>query len=417
MLYHLYEANRVALTPARWAAESVLQTMRNPFNPLSYTTVGRTIASACDVFEHTTRRYGKPEWELPTTLINDQAVKVHPEAVLQKKFCNLVHFKRDIWRNDPKLLIVAPHSGHYPTLLRGTVEAMLPDHEVYITDWTDARSIPVTAGSFDLDDYIDYLIEFLHFLGPNTHVIAVCQPAVPVMAATAIMGAVGDLCQPVTMTLIGGPIDTRESPTEVNKLAKTRPLEWYEQNVIVQVPPPNPGMFRNVYPGFIQLANFIGMNLDRHIEAHKQLFDHLVRGDEDEANKKREFYEEYRAVMDLPAEFYLQTVKVVFQEHLLPRGEWKSRWRPVDPSRIKNTAVLCVEGELDDISGVGQTKAALDLMTNLPESMKFYHLQEGAGHYGVFNGSKWRKFIAPRIKAMIREFDRSEIEPMVDAAE
>ncbi|MGF1610514.1 MAG: polyhydroxyalkanoate depolymerase [Kiloniellales bacterium] len=405
MLYYLHEMQRLWMAPARIAAEGTMTALRHPFNPWGQLPAARFFGSAAEVFEHLTRRYGKPAWGLPVTSIDGREVEVEEEVVIKRTYCHLLHFKRATDRADPKLLIVAPLSGHFATLLRGTVEAMLPDHDVYVTDWQDCRMIPVTEDRFNLNDYIDYLIDFLHVLGPNTHVMAVCQPAVPALAATAVMSGWGDNCLPATLTLIGGPIDTRKSPTQVNKLAKENTIEWFERNVVTQVPPPYPGMFRKVYPGFIQLTNFIAMNFERHLESYNQLFDHLVEGDEEAAEKKRAFYEEYRAVMDLPAEFYLQTVQTVFQEHSLPKGEMVARWHPVLPDRITRTAILCIEGELDDISGVGQTKAALEITPNLPDGMKEYYLQKDVGHYGVFNGGKWRCQIAPRIKRFIREHD------------
>ena len=406
MLYYMHEMQRLWMAPARFMAEGAMTALRHPFNPWGQLPAARFMGSAAEVFEHLTRRYGKPAWDLPTTTIDGIPVAVEEEVLIRRTYCHLLHFKRATERADPKLLVVAPLSGHFATLLRGTVETMLPDHDVYVTDWQDCRMIPVTEDRFNLNDYIDYLIDFLHVLGPNTHVLAVCQPSVPALAATAVMSGWGDNCLPATLTLIGGPIDTRKSPTQVNKLAKENPLEWFERNVIVQVPPPYPGVFRKVYPGFIQLTNFIAMNFERHLESYNQLFDHLVQGDEEAAEKKRSFYEEYRAVMDLPAEFYLQTVQTVFQEHSLPKGEMVARWHPVLPERIARTAILCIEGELDDISGVGQTKAALEITPNLPDGMKDYYLQKGVGHYGVFNGGKWRSEIAPRIKHFIREHDQ-----------
>ena len=393
------------MTPARMMADAARLTIGSPFNPWAFTPFGRHIQSMADVFEQVTRRYGKPEWQIESTVIDGEEVAVEPEEIISRTYCDLVRFTRDTDRDDPKLLIVAPLSGHYATLLRGTVEAMLPDHEVYITDWQNCQMIPVTADRFNLDDYIDYVIDFLHFLGPNTHVLAVCQPAVPVFAAVSIMSGWGDLCTPPTMTLIGGPIDTRSNPTAVNVLAESHPIEWFENNVVTVVPPPYPGMTRHVYPGFIQLTNFISMNFDRHMASLGELFDHLVQGDEEAADRKRGFYDEYLAVMDLPAEFYLQTVKTVFQDHALPKGEMIARWHPVRPENIRRTAIMCIEGELDDISGVGQTRAALDLTVNLPADRKEYHLERGAGHYGVFNGGKWRRNIAPAIGAFIRKHD------------
>lgn len=408
MLYYLHEFTRLSMAPARAMSEAMRFMVDHPLNPMSTTPMGRSLSSAAEIFEHLTRAYGKPEWDLKTTVIDGQEVAVEEEALIKRSYCHLVHFRRATERRDPKLLIVAPLSGHFATLLRGTVETLLPDHEVYVTDWQDCRLIPVTQDRFNLNDYIDYLIDFLHVLGPNTHVLAVCQPSVPALAAVSVMSGWGDNCVPASLTMIGGPIDTRKSPTQVNKLAQEQPLEWFERNVIVEVPPPYPGMFRKVYPGFIQLTNFISMNLEQHIRSYGELFEHLVVGDEEAADKKRSFYEEYRSVMDLPAEFYLQTIKTVFQEHELPDGKMVARWHPVLPEKITKTALMCVEGELDDISGIGQTKAALGITPNLPDEKKHYHLQAGVGHYGVFNGRKWREQVAPRIKRFIREHDQGD---------
>ncbi|EDP61834.1 hypothetical protein BAL199_23617 [alpha proteobacterium BAL199] len=405
MLYQMHELTRLAMMPWRGAAQMARLIAAAPWNPISYTPLAQQILAGTEVFERATRRYGKPEWGLPTTVIDGKTVSITEDAVIKRTYCHLLHFKRQISREDPKVLVVAPLSGHFATLLRGTVEAMLPDHDVYVTDWQDCRAIPVNADRFNLNDYIDYVIDFLHFLGPNTHVIAVCQPSVPVVAAVSVMSGWGDLCAPASMTLMGGPIDTRRNPTAVNKLAEEHDFEWFENNVITTVPPPYPGAGRRVYPGFIQLTNFISMNFDRHLQSFNELFDHLVQGDEEEAEKRTSFYEEYLAVMDLPEEFYLQTIKTVFKEHALPKGEMIHRWHPVKPETITRTAILCVEGELDDISGVGQTKAALDLASNLPDSMKKYHLQKDVGHYGIFNGGRWRRQIAPVVKDFIREHD------------
>ncbi len=405
MLYHMHELTRLAMMPWRSAAQMTRMLVAAPWNPLAYTPFAQQMMAGTEVFERATRRYGKPEWGLPTTPIDGRDVAVQIEPVIKRSYCHLLQFKRDISRDDPRVLVVAPLSGHFATLLRGTVEALLPDHEVYVTDWQDCRMIPVQADRFNLNDYIDYIIDFLHFLGPNTHVIAVCQPSVPVVAAVSVMSGWGDLCAPASMTLMGGPIDTRSNPTAVNKLAEEHDFEWFENNVIATVPPPYPGAGRRVYPGFIQLTNFISMNLDRHMQSFHELFDHLVQGDEEEAEKRTAFYDEYLAVMDLPAEFYLQTIKVVFKDHDLPRGEMIHRWHPVKPEAITRTAILCVEGELDDISGVGQTRATLDLATSLPDDMKKYHLQKNVGHYGIFNGGRWRREIAPVVKAFIREHD------------
>ena len=400
-LYWFYEMSHAALNPSRAWADATRLFFKNPANPLYYTTFGKSIAAACEVFERSTRRYGRPEWRISSTSVGGERVPVHISTVWERPFCRLIHFERVFEhqprRPQPRLLIVAPMSGHYATLLRGTVEAFLPNHDVYITDWSDARMVPMSEGSFDLDDYIDYVISMLHALGGDTHVIAVCQPAVPVMAAAALMEADDDPYVPVSMVLMGGPIDTRINPTVVNTLAERRGIDWFRRNVITKVPFPNPGFMRDVYPGFLQLNGFVSMNLDRHIEAHRELFQHLVRGDGDSAQKHREFYDEYLAVMDLAAEYYLQTVETVFVRHALPLGEMTHRGRPVDPSRIKRVALLTIEGEHDDISGVGQTEAAHRLCVNIPADRKAHWLQQGVGHYGVFNGSRFRSEIAPRI--------------------
>jgi len=322
------------------------------------------------------------------------------DVLWSKPFCNLVNFRKmSAGRplNQPKILMVAPMSGHYATLLRGTVETFLPTHDVYITDWVDARTVPLSTGRFDLDDYIDYVIEMIRLLGPDLHLMAVCQPSVPVIAAIARMEAEGDPAAPLSMTLMGGPIDTRESPTKVNLLAQDRGTEWFKRNCIVKVPLPNAGFMRDVYPGFLQLSGFMAMNIDRHIEAHGEMFSHLVHGDGDSAEKHRDFYDEYLAVMDLTAEFYLQTVDTVFVRHALPNGEMMHRDQPVDLTAIKRCALMTVEGENDDISGVGQTRAAHKLCVNIPESRRVHWLQPKVGHYGVFNGSRFRAEVAPRI--------------------
>ncbi len=328
---------------------------------------------------------------------------------LSKPFCNLLHFQRDEnvlgKRHDPKVLIVAPMSGHYASLLRGTVKAMLPEHDVYITDWADAREVPLIEGRFDLDDFIDYLIEFTQFVGTNTHVLAVCQPAVPALAATAIMAGRGDEHQPLSLTLMGGPIDTRRNPTAVNKLASQKSIEWFEGNVISHVPFPHAGVMRRVYPGFMQLTGFMTMNLERHLNAHVDLFSNLVKGDCDSVKQHQVFYDEYLAVMDLTAEFYLQTIKVAFQEHALPNGTMRHRGELVDCAAIRNTAIITIEGEKDDICGLGQTEAAHDLCVNVAADEHYHYVQPGVGHYGVFNGTRWRTEIQPRIREMIRSVE------------
>ena len=399
--YWLYEMSHAALEPARALSDATRLFFRNPANPLSHTPYGKAMAAASELFERSTRRYGKPDWNIDSTMVNGERVPVRIASVWERPFCRLLHFERAFEhvprRPQPRLLIVAPMSGHYPTLLRGTVQAFLPNHDVYITEWIDARMVPVSEGRFDLDDYIDYVISMLHLLGGDTHVIAVCQPSVPVLAAVARMEAENDPYVPHSMVLMGGPIDTRENPTGVNKLAESRGIDWFRRNVITKVPFPNPGFMRDVYPGFLQLNGFVSMNLDRHIEAHRNLFLNLVKGDGDSAQKHREFYDEYLAVMDLSAEFYLQTVETVFVRHALPKGEMYHHDVRVDPAQIRRVALFTIEGEHDDISGVGQTEAAHRLCVNIPAERKAHWLQPAVGHYGVFNGSRFRAEIAPRI--------------------
>lgn len=400
-MYWMYEMGQASLNPARAVFDATKLLFQNPLNPWSHTPVGKAVAASCELFERTTRRYGKPEWRIPHTEVNGMRVPVEIETVWEKPFCKLLHFNRKIARPlrapHPRVLIVAPMSGHYATLLRGTVEAFLPSHDVYITDWADARMVPTAAGRFDLEDYVDYLIEMMHALGGNVHLVAVCQPSVPVLIAASVMEANKDPNYPQSMTLMGGPIDTRRNPTAVNNLAADRGIEWFRNNVITKVPFPHPGFMRDVYPGFLQLNGFISMNLDRHMDAHKNLFANLVKGDGDLVDKHREFYDEYLAVMDLPAEYYLQTVDLVFVKHALPNGTMTHRGKPVDPSKITRTALMTVEGENDDISGIGQTEATHDLCTSIPRDRRVHYIQKGVGHYGVFNGSRFRSEIMPRI--------------------
>lgn len=404
MYYELYELNHAVLSPWRAAADATRLYFKNPLNPLAHTTFGKSLAAGSELFERVTRRYGKPEFGYGSTTVGGTRVPVREEVVWERPFCRLVHFSRGLpegRRKDPKVLVVAPMSGHYATLLRGTVEALLPSHDVYITDWIDARMVPETDGPFDLDDYIDYVISMLRFLGGNTHVMAVCQPAVPVFAAVSLMEEDEDPYAPLSMTLMGGPIDTRVNPTAVNDLAKQHSIDWFRRNVIMRVPFPHPGFLREVYPGFLQLTGFMSMNLDRHMTAHHDYFHHLIQGDGDSAEKHRDFYDEYLAVMDLTAEFYLQTLEKVFMNHDLPNGTFLHRDRLVNPGAIRRTALLTIEGEKDDISGVGQTQAAHRLAVNLPEEKRSHYMQPGVGHYGVFNGSRYRSEICPRISDFI----------------
>ncbi|WP_339332612.1 polyhydroxyalkanoate depolymerase [uncultured Maricaulis sp.] len=412
MLYSVYELNRMAMTPWRAAANATRKMMRSPMNPMGETMAGRTMAAAAELFESVTRRYAKPEWMIEHTEINGQPVGISEEVIWTKPWCSLLHFQRDkdaliaargTETADRKVLFVAPMSGHYATLLRGTVEAFLPDSEVYITDWQDARMVPVTDGRFDLDDFTSYIREMMTLLGPDLHVVAVCQPGPPTLAAIALMAEDDDANRPASMTFMGSPIDTRLSPTVPNKLAEEKPFEWFSGNLIHTVPAPNPGAFRRVYPGFLQLAGFMNMNLERHVDAHWNFYTQLVEGDGDSADKHRTFYDEYLAVMDLSEEFYLQTITDVFQEHKLARGEQMHGDRKVDPSAIKDVALLTVEGEKDDISGIGQTQAAHTLCSNLPETLRQDYIQPDVGHYGVFNGRRFREQIAPRMKTFMDE--------------
>ncbi|MEY4091869.1 MAG: hypothetical protein RLZZ496_1051 [Pseudomonadota bacterium] len=411
--YHMYEMAHAALVPARAVSDATRLLFKSPVNPLAHTPFGRNMAASAELFERLTRRYGKPTFGLETTGVNGVTVAVTEEIVWEKPFGRLIHFSRDaqLTKPQPSLLIVAPLSGHYATLLRGTVEAFLPHYEVYITDWADARMVPLSAGSFDLDDYIDYLIEIYQFLGKDIkgaglHTLGVCQPSVPLIAAVARMEAENHPLAPASMTLMGGPIDTRKSPTAVNALAQERGTEWFRRNCIFSVPFPYPGFGRKVYPGFLQLSGFMAMNMDRHVNAHVEMFNHLVKGDGDSAEKHRDFYDEYMAVMDLSADYYLQTIENVFVQHSLPKGEMKHRGQPVDLTAIRRAGLMTVEGEKDDISGVGQTYAAQELCVNIPAERKVHYLQNGVGHYGVFNGSRFRSEIAPRIRDFIANLEQ-----------
>ena len=407
MLYHAYEMHRSLLAGAsNWALIGA-RMLTNPALPMGYFGMGPVMASALEVFAHIHEERGKPEFGIESVGTDGRHHAVSEKVVFEKPFCTLRHFRRaGLPKGAPKLLIVAPMSGHYATLLRGTVKRMLDRHEIWITDWADAKMVPLSEGHFDLDDYIDYLIEFLHFIGEGTHVLAVCQPSVPAFAATAIMGEANDPCRPASLTMMGGPIDTRASPTSVNDVAMERPLSWFEHNVVATVPMTYPGAGRKVYPGFLQLAGFLSMNFETHLMSHYEMFKHLTVGDHESAASTKRFYDEYLSVCDLTAEFYLETVEEVFQKHSLPRGKFVHRGKPIDPDAIRDTALLAIEGERDDISGIGQTRAALDLAAHLPAAKKQYHLAAEVGHYGIFNGSKWRTRIAPVVEDWIAAHDR-----------
>jgi len=403
MLYSAYEMQRSLLNNASSWASIGAELLSNPVLPIGYLGMGPMLASALEVFAHVYEERGKPLFNIAEVEVDGRTHALSEDVVLEKPFGGLRHFRREGLPEDaPKLLIVAPMSGHYPTLLRGTVERMVENQEVWITDWADAKLVPLAAGKFDLDDYIDYLIEFLHFIGEGTHVLAVCQPAVPAFAAAAVMGKAKDPCRPATLTMMGGPIDTRASPTGVNDVAMEKPLSWFRNNVIASVPFNYPGAGRLVYPGFLQLAGFISMNLQSHLMSHFEMFKHLTLGDQESADATKKFYNEYLSVCDMTAEFYLQTIEHVFQKHSLSKGEFVHRGEPIDPKAIRDTALLAIEGERDDISGIGQTRAALDLAARLPAAKKKYHLAPDVGHYGIFNGSKWRGRVAPVVEEWLR---------------
>jgi len=408
MLYHAYEMTHVAISPMRAAARLGQELVKSPLNPMANSYPARATAAAIEMFINATRRYAKPEFGHETTMVDGVETPVVEEIVLEKPFCDLLHFRRDseaaAQRKDQKVLIIAPMSGHYATLLRGTVKEMMPGHDVYITDWVDARDVPLSDGVFDLDDYVDYLIDFCRFLaadGERVAVLAVCQPGVPMMVAASLMAMANDPKRPSSITLMGSPIDTARNPKQPNELATSRPLSWFENNVVTTVPWPNRGVMRRVYPGFLQLSGFMSMNMDRHVDAHMNQFRHLIQGDGDSATAHRDFYDEYMAVMDLTAEFYLQTIERVFQKRLLAEGAYFHRFTHVLPEAITDIALATIEGEKDDITGLEQTKAAHDLTVNLPEDKRLHYVQPKVGHYGVFNGSRWRKEIQPKIAKFI----------------
>ena len=411
MLYHAYEMTHAAVSPMRSMARMGQDMLTHPMNPLSATYGARTSAAMCEMFISATRRYAKPDWMLDETEVDGVTTPVEIETVYELPFCRLLRFCRNSTaaeaRKDPKVLIIAPMSGHYATLLRGTVKSMMPEHDVYVTDWTDARDVPLTEGAFDLDDYTEYLIEFCQYLfeegGTRPAVMAVCQPGVPMMVAATLMAMDEAPARPASVTLMGSPIDTASNPKKPNELATQRPLSWFENNVIVRVPWPNKGLFRRVYPGFMQLSGFMSMNLDRHVNAHTEHFRNLIKGDGDSAASHRRFYDEYMAVMDLTAEFYLQTIERVFQKRLLAIGKYRHRDTLIDPAAITDIALMTIEGEKDDITGLGQTEAAHRLVSNLPANKAVHYVQKKVGHYGVFNGSRWRGEAQPRVRDFIRK--------------
>lgn len=408
MLYHLHDLQRRLLNPLSVWAQATSELFSNPYSPLAYTPLSRRLAAGYDLLHRIGKSYDKPPWDLPTTTIDGREVPVTEEVAAEKPFCKLVHFKRGRANgatkrdHDPAVLLVAPLSGHHATLLRDTVRTLLPEHDVYVTDWIDAKLVALSKGPFHLDGYIAYVTEFIRMLGPDVHLISVCQPTVPVLAAVSLMASAKDPKLPRSMTLMGGPIDSRRSPTEVNALAARKPYEWFESNVIFKVPSQYPGYLRSVYPGFMQHAGFVAMNPDRHLNSHWDYYLNLVKGDLEDAEAHRRFYDEYNAVIDLPAEYYLDTIRIVFQEHRLPEGTWTIDGRRVAPEDIKTVALFTIEGELDDISGSGQTQAAHDLCSGLPKGRKRHLTAAGAGHYGIFSGRRWRETIYPELRQFIR---------------
>ncbi|WP_394211013.1 polyhydroxyalkanoate depolymerase [Enterovibrio calviensis] len=406
MLYELNATYMESIKPLNSWVRFVRDFNAAPWNGMRDSTLARTLDASMELVERLTDCYDEPAWGLDYTVINGQSLAIQYNVIANKPFCNLLHFRRSKAQlNQPKVLFVAPLSGHFATLLRGTIREFLPDHDVYVTDWQNARDVPLSEGDFHFDDYVDYLIEFLEMLGPDTHVIAVCQPCVPLMVATALMAEQNNPATPSSMTLMGGPIDTRINPTEVNDYASGKDLEWFESNVICTVPEQYKGMGQLVYPGFVQLSGFMSMNLDSHVQKHFKFFGDLVKGDGDNAESHRQFYNEYLAVMDLPAQYYLDTIRKVFLDQKLANKTMTYRGKLINLDCITETAILTIEGELDDITGRGQTAAALDLCTKLRKSKKMHYEQEGVGHYGIFNGRRYREVIAPKIKGFIKKYE------------
>ena len=406
MLYQLHEMHRAMMSPLTHFTELGSKLFSHPASPLAYTPMARQMAAGYEFIHRLGKKYEKPSWGLTTTEVNGKHVGVTIETDLRLPFCNLIHFKRDVSdkqrKTDPKLLVLAPMSGHHATLLRDTVRALLPNHEVYVSDWIDARMVPLADGKFGLNDYVRYIQQFLEHLGPDIHLISVCQPTVPALAAVSLMASNKNPCLPRSMVMMGGPIDPRCSPTQVNRLATTKPFEWFEEKLIHAVPAQYPGVGRLVYPGFLQHAGFLSMNPDRHAKAHYDFYLDLLRGDEDDADAHRRFYNEYNAVLDMSADFYLDTIRTVFQDFDLPNGTWVIDGQLVKPSDIKSVALFTIEGELDDISGEGQTRAAQDLCSGIPAKRKQHYTAPDCGHYGIFSGRRWRTTICPKIAEFVR---------------
>ncbi|WP_309639767.1 polyhydroxyalkanoate depolymerase [Methylibium sp.] len=413
MLYQLYETQRALLSPFAEFASASSKLYRHPLSPFGQGPGAQRVSAGFDLMHRLTKEYEKPQFNITNIQVGDIEVVVQQQVALAKPFCKLLRFKRYTddaqqltrMRKQPSVLVVAPLSGHHSTLLRETVRTLLRDHKVYITDWVDARMVPADAEAFHLDDYVRYVQEFIRLLGPDINVISVCQPTVPVLAAVSLLASAGEFT-PRTMTMMGGPIDARRSPTAVNNLATNKSIEWFEHNVIQRVPQNYPGAGRRVYPGFLQHTGFTAMNPDRHLNAHYDYFLDLIRGDDDGAESHRQFYDEYNAVLDMPAEYYLDTIKTVFQDFALVNGTWRVAGELVRPQDIKSTAMLTVEGELDDISGSGQTAAAIELCAGIPKTRKRHYEVAGAGHYGIFSGRRWRDFAYPEIRDFIAKYNK-----------
>jgi poly(3-hydroxybutyrate) depolymerase len=402
MLYDAYQIHNDLLGPLRLMAEALRGFFDQPWPMVGNAPVLRRAAAAMELLSNAGMSHGRPDFGIASVTVAGAEVAVSERVVLSTPFCNLLHFRKDSLREEPIVLVVAPLSGHFPTLLRGTVQTLLPDHDVFITDWANARNVPLLFGRFGLDDFVDLVIRFIRFLGPRAHIMAVCQPSVPVLAAVSLLAASGEACQPASMVLMGGPIDPAANPTEVNHFAEAHSLAWFERTVITTVPGRYPGAFRRVYPGFLQLAGFLSMNLERHVSAHWSMFEHLVRGDGESAAATRAFYKEYSSVMDLPADFYLHTIKRVFHDQDLARGRFRVREEVVEPAAIEHTALMTVEGERDDVCGPGQTVAAHRLCTGIVPAKQSHHLQLQVGHYGVFHGRRWENETYPKLRTFIR---------------
>jgi poly(3-hydroxybutyrate) depolymerase len=415
MLYQLYETQRALMAPFSEFASASAKLYNHPLSPFTHTPMAQRVSASFDLMHRLAKEYEKPEFGIRTATVDGVEVAVQEQVVITKPFCRLLRFKRftdnaaalENMKTQPTVLVVAPLSGHHSTLLRDTVKMLLHDHKVLITDWTDARIVPVEAGPFHLNDYVAYVQEFIRFLGPDVNVISVCQPTVPVLAAVSLLATHGEFT-PRTLTMMGGPIDARKSPTAVNNLAMNKSYSWFENNVIYRVPANFPGAGRLVYPGFMQHTGFVAMNPDRHVSSHYDYFQDLIRGDGDSTEAHRQFYDEYNAVLDMPAEYYLETIKTVFQDFALVNGTWSVDGTLVQPKDITTSALLTIEGELDDISGAGQTRAAHGLCTGIPTERQFHYDVEGAGHYGIFSGRRWREKVYPEVKAFIQRFNRPE---------